>query len=290
MGLFRGVKGSANASHYTTLLGHTLPPTPLWSPFPFTQFTTPEQSIAITIDNSSVFVPGGGPPQYGFRRTELISQVDGNHTATYLEDDVGTSVFHFSIREDEARRLNYSHEYQIVWIEPSDGSHVFGIQLALEPIHQEEELTSVVGSPFTDPTGPLPDANAHSLKVLDHALNVLFSAPFTPSTWHNFAVQVDWNSRTLAALYSKDGAELKAVTKVVPNLSTPVGAAGQGDFHFGVLKLPLVNPADSAANQGDVVHYGIQEGTTEGLIYSGVFVERTTGGILVGNGRKIKAL
>ena len=51
--------------------------------------------------NSSVFVPGGGSPQYGFRGTELIAQAGGNHTAMCLKDDVGASVFHFSIHEDE---------------------------------------------------------------------------------------------------------------------------------------------------------------------------------------------
>ena len=43
---------------------------------------------------------------------------------------------------------------------------------------------------------------------------------------------------------------------------------------FSLLKLPLVNPNDSPANQADVVHHGIQEGTTEGLFYSGVFIEK----------------
>jgi hypothetical protein len=55
-------------------------------------------------------------------------------------------------------------------------------------------------------------------------------------------------------------------------------------------QMPLVNPADSAANQGDVVHHGIQEGTTEGLLYSGIFVEGVQNGISVGGGRTIKAL
>ena len=44
-------------------------------------------------------------------------------------------------------------------------------------------------------------------------------------------------------------------------------------------QLPLVNPADSASNQNDVVHFGIQEGTTEGLLYSGVFVENAANGV-----------
>ncbi|KAJ7127484.1 hypothetical protein C8R46DRAFT_1145604 [Mycena filopes] len=171
--------------------------------------------------------------------------------------ETGATVFHFSIKADLLRPLNYRHEYQIVFIEPSDGTHVFGIQL---------------GSPFTNPTQHLPAPNAHSFKVLDHALNVLFSTPFLPLTWHNFAIQVDWDARTLRVSYSTDARALEAVSPVTPNPTVAVGAVG--DFHFGVLKLPLVNMQDSPADQGDVVHHGIQEGTTEGLLYSGVFVER----------------
>ncbi|TFK48809.1 hypothetical protein OE88DRAFT_1713906 [Heliocybe sulcata] len=261
------VKGATeNASHYSSLLGFSVPPTPLWD----TASLVPnEQAISITIDNTSVFVPGSGGPQYGFRRTEFIAQANGNHTALNEVLDVGRTVFHFSIMRNDLLPLNYDHEYQIVFIEPSDGSHIFGIQL---------------GSPFTDPTGTLPVPNAHSLKVLDHALNVIYTAPFTPLTWHNFAVQVDWANRTLCALYSPNAGPLGQVTEVVPNLSAPAGAAGVGDYHFGVLKLPLANPNDSPAEQADVVHYGIQEGTLEGLIYSGVFVEEASGGISIGDG------
>ncbi|KAF8993506.1 hypothetical protein BDQ17DRAFT_1368244 [Cyathus striatus] len=273
------VKGTEAASHYSTLLGHSVPSTPLWNKrvFPLLPFPTvpSEQSISVNIDNSSIFSPGGSNPQFGFRRTDIIAQQNGNHTALVPLMENGVTVFHFSIKLDEAHPLNYNHEYQIVFIEPNDGSHVFGIQL---------------GSPFTNPTGMLPAPQAHSFKVLDHALNVLFTAPFTSDAWHNFAVRVDWNNLTLAAFYSKDGSPLKQVTKVVPNLSTAAGAAGQGDFHFGVLKLPLVNPADSASDQADVVHHGIQEGTTEGLIYSGVFVESEKTGVSIGGGRVLKKL
>ncbi|KAH7910499.1 hypothetical protein BJ138DRAFT_1114053 [Hygrophoropsis aurantiaca] len=274
------VKGSTeNATHYSTLLGLLLPPTPLWnqpSVLPFLTVPT-EQPIAISIDNTSIFIPGGTPPtpQNGFRRTGLIAQANGNHTALNAITDVGTTVFHVSIRGDELRPLNYTHEYQIVWIEPNDGSHVFEIQL---------------GSPFTDPTGPLPAPDAHYLKVRDHALNLLFETPFTLEDWHNFAVQIDWTDRTLGVFYSTNDASLEAVTGVEPNDSTPEGAAGQGDYHFGVLKLPLVNPADTPAEQANVVYYGIQEGTTEALIYSGVFIEMITEGVSAGNGKIINAI
>ncbi|KAJ7752577.1 hypothetical protein B0H16DRAFT_1373199, partial [Mycena metata] len=252
------VKGqNESASYYSGFLGHSALPTPLWNK----KGLPTEQVISIKIDNTSVFVPGGGPPQYGFRRTELIAQKDGNSTALDAEMETAVSVFHFSIKADVLRPLNYSHEYQIVFIEPSDGTHVFGIQL---------------GSPFTDPTGQLPVTNAHSFKVLDHALNVLFMRPFVSHIWHNFAIQVDWENRTLMVSYSTEGFPLEAVSSVIPNPTVALGAVG--DFHFGVLKLPLVNPSDSPVNQSDVVHHGIQEGTTEGLFYSGVFVERQKSG------------
>ncbi|KAI0684517.1 hypothetical protein BC835DRAFT_1293033, partial [Cytidiella melzeri] len=141
-----------------------------------------------------------------------------------------------------------------------------------------------IGSPFTDPTGPLPSPDAHFLKVRDHARNVLFQTHFTQNSWHNFAVEVDWTNRTLAVLYSADAVPLEVVQKPTPNLSATAGPDGQGDYHFGVLKLPLVNPADTPTDQGDVVHFGIQEGTTEALLYSGVFVENASGGVSVGRG------
>jgi hypothetical protein len=258
------VKGGMDASYYTQLLGHTLSATPLWSPL--------EQPITISIDNTSIFVPGGSTPQNGFRRTELIAQKDGNHTALNDIADVGTTVFHVSILEELEKPLNMSHEYQIVWIEPNDGTHVFEIQL---------------GSPFTIPTGTVPVSNARFLKVRNHALDLLFETPFTSHDWHNFAVQIDWTNLTLGVFYSTNGEPLKAVTGLVENSSASPGTAGQGDYHFGVLKLPLADPNETAAQQGDVVHFGIQEGDTEALTYSGVFIESITGGVSAGGGKTI---
>lgn len=55
-------------------------------------------------------------------------------------------------------------------------------------------------------------------------------------------------------------------------------------------QLPLINHLDSPRNQADVVHYGIQEGTTEGLLYSGIFVESIQNGISVGGGQTIRSV
>ncbi|KAG8722350.1 hypothetical protein FRC09_006389 [Ceratobasidium sp. 395] len=269
------VKGSKPASGYVSFDPNVPPPTPLWYSLKNLPKLASEQTVSVKIDNSSVFVPGGNPAnsQYGFRRTEIIAQND----RTVLEQ--GKSVWHFSIQRDEKRPLNYKHEYQIVFIEPNDGTHVFGVK---------------VGSSFTVPTAAkLPTATAHNLEVLDHALNVVYSTPFDPLTWHNFAVQVDWDARTLGVFASKGALPLKKVSKLVSNNSTQAGAAGQGDFHFGVLKLlpqlPLADPKDTPSQQGDVVHRGIQEGTLEGLYYSGVFVESASGGVSAGFGTVIPA-
>lgn len=66
--------------------------------------------------------------------------------------------------------------------------------------------------------------------------------PFTPFTWHNFAVQVDWDNLTLGVFYSSNDNKLKPVTGVLQNPTASFGAAGQGDFHFGVLKVRECTP------------------------------------------------
>jgi hypothetical protein len=87
------------------------------------------------------------------------------------------------------------------------------------------------------PTATTPDPTARYLKVRNHALNLLFQTPLRPNTWHNFAVQVDWERRTLAVLFSHDASLLSPVTGVINNNSTASGAAGQGDYHWGILKV-----------------------------------------------------
>ena len=139
-------------------------------------------------------------------------------------------------------------------------------------------------------------ADAQNIKIRDHNLNELFSTPLTPTCWNNFAVVVDWDNLTLAVFHSVGSQPLELVSPTATNQGAVAGSNGQGEFHFGVLKvrsflpakvfqllrprkqLPLVNPLDSSAEQNDVVHHGIQEGTTEGLLYSGIFIEKVAPG------------
>lgn len=112
-----------NPRQYTTLLGQSVAPTPLWG--------VDEQSIRVTIDNTSVFTPGTAAPQLGFRRTELITQGNpiSNRTAFDETIETGVTAFHFSLQADPQRPLNLTHDYQVAFIEPSDGTHVFGLEL-----------------------------------------------------------------------------------------------------------------------------------------------------------------
>ncbi|KAH9060200.1 hypothetical protein EDB87DRAFT_1562267 [Lactarius vividus] len=258
------VKGSQDASHYFQFLGNNPPPTPLWKPIQ-------EQAIQATIDNSSVFTPGSNPPQFGFRRGELIAQPDqtGNRTAFNAQIESGLTAFHFSVQANSQQQLNFQHEYQPLFIEPNDGTHIFDLQ---------------TGTPFNNTVS---DADARMLRIRSHSGKVLFQTPFAENTWHNFAVAVDWDKLTLQAFYSQNGCDLKAVTQVEDNSSATKGPGGQGDFHFGLLKLPLINPADSPADQADVAHKGIQEGTTESILYSGVFIESAQTGVSIGNGKTV---
>uniref|UniRef100_UPI0037870B62 Glycoside hydrolase 131 catalytic N-terminal domain-containing protein n=1 Tax=Coprinopsis cinerea (strain Okayama-7 / 130 / ATCC MYA-4618 / FGSC 9003) TaxID=240176 RepID=UPI0037870B62 len=267
------VKGPRAASIYTRLLGREVTPTPLWNDRLFPEVPYPavstEQALLVLIGNSSVFTPGSsGRPQTGFRRTELIAQVNGSNIDLIPIIGKGRVAFHFSVLMDEWHKLDMIHEHQLVFVEPSDGSHVFTLQ---------------VGSPFTNPTGPLPAPRADWLKILNHNLDVLFETEFTDETWHNFAVIVDWEKRTLQVWYSQNENNLVWVTPVLPNETVKRGTAGRGDFHFGILKLPLVNVADPPEVRDDVVHYGIQPPTTHGIMYSGVFIEDLEDGLSVGN-------
>jgi hypothetical protein len=109
---------------YVQFLGESVPATPLWG-------TAEDQPFSVTIDNTSIFTPGSGQPQFGFRRTELIAQQNqsGNRTAFDALLESGQSGFHFSLQADTSQPLNFTHEYQVVFIEPNDGTHVFEAQL-----------------------------------------------------------------------------------------------------------------------------------------------------------------
>jgi hypothetical protein len=220
---------------YVQFLGESVPATPLWG-------TVEDQSFSVTIDNTSIFTPGSSQPQFGFRRTELIAQQNqsGNRTAFDALLESGQSGFHFSLQADTSQPLNFTHEYQVVFIEPNDGTHIFEAQLGTmcarraPPLRVRLTARTTPGTPFNT---TLSENDANTIRILSHNLSVLFQTPFDQTAWHNFAVLVDSDELTLQVFYSQDGCSLQAVTNVEDNSSLAKGSAGQGDLHFGVLKV-----------------------------------------------------
>jgi Glycoside hydrolase 131 catalytic N-terminal domain len=68
-------------------------------------------SVTSNFSDRSIFLPGGDPPspQVGFRRSELIPATNNGTDITVQ----GTATFHWSIRNDPERPLNFSHEYHV---------------------------------------------------------------------------------------------------------------------------------------------------------------------------------
>lgn len=155
--------------------------------------------------------------------------------------------------QDAQRPLNLSHEYQLVFLESNDFSTN---QLVLK-------AGTVLGQ-----TG---NASPNNLQLFGNVNTnppqVLFSTPFTPGVFHNFAVTLDFNKLTSQVFFSTGTTALKSVTQALAN-----DVSGQGQFHFGVLKKP-VNPG------ADIVHSGTQEpGINEGIIFGGIFEEDSSTG------------
>jgi beta-xylosidase len=93
-----------------------------------------------------------------------------------------------------------------------------------------------IGTPFNT---TFSSTTSYDLRIRAHDGTILFHTQFCQATWHNFAVVVDWDKLTLKVFYSTDALPLKAVTTAQDNSSNARGPNGQGDFHFGVLKVRL---------------------------------------------------
>src|SRR5690606_3824532 len=133
----------------------------------------------LSINDQSIFNPGSAQP--GFRRSELLPSGNNGQDQTVQ----GTTTIHFSIQENPAKPLNYSHEYQLVFHETNDySSHVWTLK---------------AGTSFN--TYPVPGQNARTLRLEDSSANgrqrtVLYSVPFGTGqkVWHNWAIQNNWVS------------------------------------------------------------------------------------------------
>ncbi|ERT01205.1 hypothetical protein HMPREF1624_02447 [Sporothrix schenckii ATCC 58251] len=203
----------------------------------------------VTISDKSIFAPSADNVQTGFRRAELLpASNSGTDPSTQ-----GVKTLHFSVMQDAQRPLNLTHEYQLVFLESNDFS--------------TNQLVLKAGTVL----GQAGNVDPNTLQLFGNVNSdppqVLFSTPFTPGVFHNFAVTLDFNKLTSQVFFSTGTTALKSVTQALAN-----DVSGQGQFHFGVLKKP-VNPG------ADIVHSGTQEpGINEGVIFGGIFEEDSSTG------------
>lgn len=207
--------------------------------------------VEVTIDDRSIFTPSPTNRQTGFRRAELQPQpINANDSVT------GIKTLHFSIKTDDSRPLNYTHEYMLVWLENAEYS----------------------ANQFTIGTGKFFDSNSTSAEDAQSLYLVgnngagpqpaLWKTKFTPGVWHNFALVLDFASNRIEVLYSTRDKQLKRKTSFIAN-----DMSGLGQYHVGVLKKP------TGPGGIDVTKQGFQSpGIHEGVVYGGVFIEDSSSG------------
>jgi len=202
--------------------------------------------VEVTIDDQSVFLPGSGGPQIGFRRAGLLL---GNGSDA---SNTGRQTFHWSIHLDSSRPLNLTHEYMLVWHEANSYAfNQFSLNagIMLEQDQPENSNVTTTGLPKT------------LWKVLNSENDVIYTSPMLQDEWQNFGVTLDYENNTIQLLTSSSFFPLKSVTPPLSNNNT-----GGGQYQLGILK----KPTDTVS----VVYDGYQEsGIHEGLIYGGIFVE-----------------
>ncbi|KFY09348.1 hypothetical protein V492_05516 [Pseudogymnoascus sp. VKM F-4246] len=211
------------------------------------------KAIEVAIDDSSIFAPSADNVQIGFRRAELQPTTNtGSDPAT-----TGIKTLHFSVRADTERPLNYTHEYQLAFLESADYSTN---QFALK-------TGSIIDD--SDPRGHL---KKNWLRLVGNVANdnggkTLFEVPFGKN-WHNFGLRLDFTKNTTQVFYSPSILPLVPVTHPIHN-----DISGQGQLHFGLLKKPI------GENFTDMPHEGYQEpGIHEGAIFGGIFEEDSSHG------------
>ena len=136
-----------------------------------------DKAIEVTIDDRSIFVPGGGTPQIGFRRAGLLL---GNGSDA---SNVGMETFHWSVRQDPKAKMNLTHEYMNAWHERNDYS-----------ANQFSFNTGVMLSQDapTDSNVTTTGLNKKLWKFLNNHNDVIWTTWIEWDEWQNFAVTMDY--------------------------------------------------------------------------------------------------
>ena len=162
------------------------------SRFDFVSAHNTTKPVEVTITDQSIFVPGGGAPQLGFRRAGFLM---GNGTD---ETTVGVKTFHWSSKQPQPSfsqgftSMNLTHEYMNAWHERNDYTgNQFSINAGVL-LSQDYPANCSTSSACTATEKKLPKK---AWKFLDHGNNVVFVTPILYDQWQNFAVTLDYDKK-----------------------------------------------------------------------------------------------
>lgn len=135
----------------------------------------------VTIDDQSLFRSGQGL-QLGFRRAGILLKNDKNEAGAD-QADKGKVTFHWSVQQDLAKPLNFTHSYMNVWHERAD--------------YQGNQFSFTAGLLLPGDGGDGVDTRERkeSFKLQDNKNKILFEVPIQWRGWQNFAVQLDYDKR-----------------------------------------------------------------------------------------------
>jgi hypothetical protein len=139
------------------------------------------KAVEVTISDKSLF-RAGGKLQTGFRRAGLLYASDTNAAGSDAADS-GIVTFHWSVKQDEYRKLNLSHEYMNVWHERAD--------------YAGNQFSFVGGVILKQDGGTGIDTKKEreSWKVQNRNNSVVFKAKMNFRDWQNFAIRLDYEKR-----------------------------------------------------------------------------------------------
>lgn len=134
------------------------------------------KAVEVTIDDRSIFAPGGNR-QWGFRRAGLLM---GNGSDASNE---GIATFHWSVKQDLKAKMNLTHEYMNVWHEANDyASNQFSFNTGVI-LPQDLPKEGNVDTTKLD---------KRLWKFLDRKNNVIWTTWIKWDRWQNFAITLDY--------------------------------------------------------------------------------------------------
>lgn len=138
------------------------------------------KALEVTINDASIFLPGGSSRQVGFRRAGLLMGNGSDAT------NVGVKTFHWSVKQDLDAKMNLTHEYMNVWHEANDyASNQFSLNTGIM-LEQDKPIGSNVTTTGLD---------RRLWKILDRKNNVVWTTRIEWDDWQNFAVTVNYENK-----------------------------------------------------------------------------------------------